>query len=49
MSGLGGNMGIEVVAEGVETAAQADWLTELGCNFLQGYFFGRPGAMAGPA
>ena len=45
--GLGGNMGIEVVAEGVETAAQADWLTELGCNFLQGYFFGRPGAMAG--
>ncbi len=45
--GLGGNMGIEVVAEGVETAAQADWLTELGCDLLQGYYFGRPGAMGG--
>jgi EAL domain-containing protein (putative c-di-GMP-specific phosphodiesterase class I) len=45
--GLGGNMSIEVVAEGVETAAQADWLTELGCDLLQGYYFGRPGAMGG--
>ena len=44
--GLGRNMGIEVVAEGVETAEQADWLTELGCDLLQGYYFGRPGAMA---
>ena len=43
--GLGANMGIEVVAEGVETAAQADWLTELGCDLLQGYYFGRPGEM----
>ena len=45
--GLGKNMGIEVVAEGVETAEQADWLTELGCDLLQGYYFGRPGAMGG--
>ena len=44
--GLGRNMGIEVVAEGVETAEQADWLTELECDLLQGYYFGRPGAIA---
>ena len=33
---------MRVVAEGIETQAQADWLMELGCQFGQGYFFGRP-------
>lgn len=33
---------LEVVAEGVETAAQADRLSALGCQMLQGYYFGRP-------
>jgi len=33
---------LQVVAEGVETPAQADQLTELGCQMLQGYYFGRP-------
>lgn len=32
-----------VVAEGVETDAQADWLRQSGCDALQGYRFGRPG------
>jgi predicted signal transduction protein with EAL and GGDEF domain/ActR/RegA family two-component response regulator len=31
-----------VVAEGVETQEQANILTELGCDFLQGYFYGKP-------
>ncbi len=33
---------IQTVAEGVETKAQADLLTQMGCNILQGYYFGRP-------
>lgn len=35
-------LGLAVVAEGVETAAQADFLAELGCDTLQGYFISRP-------
>lgn len=34
---------LRVVAEGVETAAQVEWLTDCGCDALQGYWFGRPG------
>lgn len=35
-------LGIEVVAEGVETLEQAQILQDLGCNMLQGYVFSRP-------
>jgi diguanylate cyclase (GGDEF)-like protein len=35
-------LGIRVVAEGVETAAQRDFLRDIGCGVLQGYFIGRP-------
>lgn len=39
---LGHALGLEVVAEGVETAAQADILRRMGCDIFQGYFFARP-------
>jgi diguanylate cyclase (GGDEF)-like protein/PAS domain S-box-containing protein len=39
---LGQSLGIRVVAEGVETAAQAAFLREHGCDLGQGYHFGRP-------
>ena len=39
---LGRNLGMTVVAEGIETAAQANVLIEHGCEQGQGYYFGRP-------
>jgi diguanylate cyclase (GGDEF)-like protein/PAS domain S-box-containing protein len=35
-------LGLAVVAEGIETQQQLQWLQELGCEFGQGYFFSRP-------
>jgi diguanylate cyclase (GGDEF)-like protein len=35
-------LGVVVVAEGVETAAQAEFLSTLDCDILQGYFISRP-------
>ena len=39
---LGRNLGLEVVAEGVETQQHWDKLVELGCNTAQGYYLSRP-------
>ncbi len=40
--GIGRDLGINVVAEGVETQIQADELARQGCKSMQGYLFGRP-------
>lgn len=39
---LGRNLGMNVIAEGIEDAAQADYLRDLGCHEGQGYLFARP-------
>ena len=39
---LGHGLGLEILAEGVETASQAQQLREEGCDFGQGYHFARP-------
>ena len=33
---------LEVIAEGVETAAQWEYLRSLECDYVQGYYFGKP-------
>jgi diguanylate cyclase (GGDEF)-like protein len=39
---LGRSLNLRIVAEGVETGKQQEYLTTLGCDTLQGYFMGRP-------
>jgi len=39
---LGRSLGFDVVAEGVETEGQRQFLLNQGCVFFQGYLFGRP-------
>jgi EAL domain-containing protein (putative c-di-GMP-specific phosphodiesterase class I) len=40
--GLAQNLGMNVIAEGVETAQDAARLKALGCEYIQGYFFSKP-------
>jgi EAL domain-containing protein (putative c-di-GMP-specific phosphodiesterase class I) len=42
MVALCGELGMRVIGEGVETAAERDALDELGCELQQGYLFARP-------
>lgn len=44
MINLAKDMGIQVVGEGIEIAAEAHVLVELGCDLLQGYHYGKPTA-----
>lgn len=36
------SIGIEIVAEGVETKETAQWLIDRGCDFIQGYYYAKP-------
>ena len=39
---LGRQLGLSVIAEGIENEASAELLVRMGCKEGQGYFFGRP-------
>ncbi|MBW7902675.1 MAG: EAL domain-containing protein [Rhodocyclaceae bacterium] len=39
---LGRQLGLRVIAEGVESGRQRDWLAAIGCHQGQGWLFGRP-------
>ena len=43
---LGQRLQLDIVAEGVETAEQAEWLRQRGCPSAQGYLFARPEPLA---
>lgn len=43
---MGKVLGLEVVAEGVETSSQVEWLSRHGCDLMQGFYFCRPQAEA---
>jgi diguanylate cyclase (GGDEF)-like protein len=43
---MGNALGLDMVAEGIETESQADWFRALGCRLGQGYLFARPMAAA---
>jgi diguanylate cyclase (GGDEF)-like protein len=45
---LAGTLGIDSIGEGVETTTQSDLLLGLGCQFGQGYLYGRPAPAAEP-
>ncbi|OGS83883.1 MAG: hypothetical protein A2061_06020 [Gallionellales bacterium GWA2_59_43] len=44
--GMARNLGMEVIAEGVETQEQRDFLEANGCTLYQGYLFGKPVPLA---
>ncbi len=47
VAALGQTLGLKVIAEGVETQAQRDFLARVGCHAYQGYLISRPLPVAG--
>lgn len=45
--GMARAMRLDVVAEGVETTDQLEWVRRMGCGYIQGYLVGRPGPASG--
>lgn len=45
--GMARAMRLDVVAEGVETPDQLEWVRRMGCGYVQGYLIGRPGPASG--
>ncbi|MFI5301962.1 MAG: EAL domain-containing protein, partial [Polyangiales bacterium] len=39
------DLGVRVVAEGIETAEEHDCLHRVGCDLMQGFLFGTPGPL----
>ncbi|MEM9054647.1 MAG: EAL domain-containing protein [Pseudomonadota bacterium] len=39
---LGRILGVEIIAEGIETEVQSNFIEQAGCHYMQGYRFGRP-------
>jgi EAL domain-containing protein (putative c-di-GMP-specific phosphodiesterase class I) len=39
---MGANLGLKLIAEGIETTDQRDHLHRLGCTYGQGYLFAKP-------
>ncbi|WP_250442576.1 EAL domain-containing protein [Actinotalea sp. C106] len=46
MAAMAGDLGLPLVAEGIETTEQLEALTGIGCNYGQGYLLARPVALA---
>jgi len=46
IAGLAKSLNMEMVAEGIETQDQLDWLKGLGCQYGQGYWFSPPVELA---
>ena len=44
--GIAHDCGAKVVAEGIETGAELDWVRDAGADLVQGYLLGRPAAVA---
>ncbi len=42
VTALGHSLGLDIIAEGVETVAELELAKQVGCDLLQGYYFGRP-------
>ena len=36
------SLGAEIVVEGVEDKEKAEWFSEMGCEYIQGYYYARP-------